>query len=239
MITSKRLWSLWAIMEKFYVSAFFTALNGVANMLRQLANGADYPTMFVHAHIDAMHASCNNLNLAVACNELTKAKHIFDGVWGPNKRPELAEHANRLLDAVSVELKTQNFMRLSPEEVSYLFPDNPLFGKDVQDKLPALAGEDISEAGACIGHGRYTASVFHLMRVMEICVQKFGDVLGVALIDKNGKEKMWHNILEQSWKAIGKLDPVFIRIFPALKLYGATKQCIRKRHIRKNKQKKF
>jgi hypothetical protein len=53
-----------------------------------------------------------------------------------------------------------------------------------------------------MGSGRYTASVFHLMRVVEVGVQEFGTTLGVQFTDT----KNWHNILEESDKAIKGLD---------------------------------
>ena len=62
--------------------------------------------------------------------------------------------------------------------------------------------EDISEAGKCLALNRATASVFHLMRIMEIAVQRFGDKIGVAL----ATDKNWQNILEEINKAIKALD---------------------------------
>jgi hypothetical protein len=53
----------------------------------------------------------------------------------------------------------------------------------------------------CFAMGHSTATVFHLMRAMEIGVQKFGQRLGVNLIKKNpGKrvsELNWENILNE------------------------------------------
>jgi len=62
----------------------------------------------------------------------------------------------------------------------------------VEDKIPSVIA-DISEAGKCLGLERPTAAVFHLMRVMETGVQKFGDKVGVTLTD----EKVWQVILDQ------------------------------------------
>ena len=42
------------------------------------------------------------------------------------------------------------------------------------------ANHEASEAGKCFATARYTACVFHLMRVMEVGVQEFGAVLSVA-----------------------------------------------------------
>ena len=41
--------------------------------------------------------------------------------------------------------------------------------------------------------GRFTASVFHVMRVMEIGVQEFADFLGVPV----AKDKVWQILLDQ------------------------------------------
>ena len=62
--------------------------------------------------------------------------------------------------------------------------------------------EDISEAAKCLSLDRPTACVFHLMRVMELAVQRFGDVLSVKLVT----EKNWQVLLDQINAAIRKLD---------------------------------
>jgi hypothetical protein len=77
----------------------------------------------------------------------------------------------------------------------------PLFGDEVEKKFPTMS-EDISEAGKCLALNRATASVFHLMRVMEVGVQRFGSVLGVQMAG----EKNWQNILDEINKAIRALD---------------------------------
>jgi hypothetical protein len=69
----------------------------------------------------------------------------------------------------------------------------PLFGRIVEDRFPELA-MDTSEAGKCYALGRYTACVFHLMRIMEYLVQQ----MGLALSGKSAiTEKSWHTIIEK------------------------------------------
>ncbi len=82
----------------------------------------------------------------------------------------------------------------------YLDADN-LSGQIVSDKF-AAATEDISEAGKCFALGKFTATVFHLMRVMEIGVQEFGSKIGVSLTST----KVWHVILQEADKAIRAMD---------------------------------
>jgi len=90
------------------------------------------------------------------------------------------------------ECSLSHFLALTEDEYALLEPAASLFGTRVEDKLPQVS-EDIAEAGKCLGLRRPTASVFHLMRVMEVGVQKFGEKLGVTLAD----EKVWQVILDQ------------------------------------------
>jgi hypothetical protein len=76
-----------------------------------------------------------------------------------------------------------------------------LFGKDVNAKFPEIQF-DMVEAGNCYAAGRGTAVVFHLMRIMEVGVQKFGAALGVAL----AVEKNWQKILDEINKKIKTMN---------------------------------
>ena len=116
------------------------------------------------------------------------------------------ELANRMYD----ECCLMHCVSLTPEETAFFDPKAPIFGIDVEDKLPSI-GEDISEAGKCLGLRRPTAAVFHLMRVMEVGVQKFGEKLGLTFID----QKVWQIILDGINLEIKKLGKT-----PDAKLYA-------------------
>jgi hypothetical protein len=73
-----------------------------------------------------------------------------------------------------------------------------LFGPKVADAFPR-SYDDIREAGTCYAFGRFTACVFHLMRVMELGVQAFGAMLGVDFPES----KEWGKILNI---AAGKIE---------------------------------
>ena len=53
-----------------------------------------------------------------------------------------------------------------PSSSGRYFSDQPLFGEDVEEAFPNIA-YDIVEAGKCLALGRWTATVMHLMRVLE------------------------------------------------------------------------
>lgn len=97
---------------------------------------------------------------------------------------------------ISDELKAPLFFYIPRDRAKY-YQDEPLFGEKVADKF-SKASTDIQEAGKCLAAARYTACVFHLMRVMEYSVQYLGKKLEIDLVT----EKNWHNILEEVDKAI-------------------------------------
>jgi len=83
------------------------------------------------------------------------------------------------------------FLHLTKDERDLFEPTTPLFGSKVEEKLGEVSF-DIAESGKCLAIERSTASVFHLMRIMEVGVQKFGDKLGISLTE----EKVWQVILD-------------------------------------------
>jgi hypothetical protein len=94
--------------------------------------------------------------------------------------------------SIEIELKHRLFLSLSPDEAKYYEQTQPLFGAEVQDTFPEIQ-VDVEEAGKCLALGRYTACVFHLMRVMELGVQRFGRELGVE--ERLTRENPWGTIL--------------------------------------------
>lgn len=110
-------------------------------------------------------------------------------------RPINAEVRSRLLD----EIGEVRFYCLSASAAAYYNPAEPLFGAAVDARL-AKASNDISEAGKCFATGRYTASVFHLMRAMEASVQKISEQLGIENV-----EREWGKLLSDIDAKIGTM----------------------------------
>jgi hypothetical protein len=115
---------------------------------------------------------------------LAKPNTTFDEV-----RQSCTELSNRLYDALIEE----QFLHV-PVEMARLYNGGSLFGEEVEAKFQKIS-EDIIEAAKCLALGRYTASVFHLMRVMENAVKTLGTKLSVTVIDKNNVDIEWGKIL--------------------------------------------
>jgi hypothetical protein len=96
---------------------------------------------------------------------------------------ERIEAIERLVDK---ELKEKLFLYITPEQQRFLptLGKRNLFGDAVADAFPS-ANYEISEAGWCLALTRGSASVFHLMRALEIGLAAFGSVFGVSLAHTN------------------------------------------------------
>jgi hypothetical protein len=205
---SKRLWSLWELMQDFDITDLLHVSKEIGRLVYYLSQdidkedrGEDTRKKDVSAmkelkktvsnlglkmcdmHIDAIIYSCRNKQKAMTNGDFTRL---------------LQELYNRLRD----ECRLNYFVSLTASERDLYEPEDPLFGEDVEDMLPSII-EDISEAGKCLGLRRPTAAVFHLMRIMEVGVQKFGEKLGVV----DAEKLVWQVILDQINKAISKFSP--------------------------------
>ena len=96
------------------------------------------------------------------------------------------------------ELEGRLLLSVSPEKGSFYEPVEPLFGAQVQDSF-ASASNEIDEAGKCFALGRYTACVFHLMRVLEVGLNSLASVLDVKFEHTN-----WQNIIDAIEKKIAE-----------------------------------
>ena len=105
-----------------------------------------------------------------------------------------------LSDRVVDELKEREFVHIDSEKIKY-YKKLELFGPVVGEKFPKLI-EDISSSGTCYALGQHTACVFHLMRVMENCVQRLGKKLKVSI---DTRTKSWHQIMMHVHKQIEQM----------------------------------
>ena len=145
-----------------------------------------------------IQSEASRLQLRAVIAQLNRINKTIDE---PPKQSVLRSIIIDLHQRMCDELNDHFFLSIPAAGVAYYRPAEPLFGAAVEAKFPEMS-EDISEAGKCLALNRATASVFHLMRIMEIAVQRFGDKIGVAL----ATDKNWQNILEEINKAIKALD---------------------------------
>jgi hypothetical protein len=111
------------------------------------------------------------------------------------------------------EMNSRTFIYIPSERADYYGRD-AAFGEDVERRFPS-ASFDIREAGNCLATERSTATVFHLMRVMESGLRSLAMRLGIPYAPS------WESYLTQindrvsvDWKKKGadwRKDEPFIR----------------------------
>jgi hypothetical protein len=125
-----------------------------------------------------------------------------------------------------VDSAKQRFLRLSQEEADLFDAPHP-FGAEVSAAFNSPETKhEISEAAKCIVLSRYTACVFHLMRVLEKGLKALSDHLDVRF-EIPFEYLNWQNIIEPIESRIRELDKQKQGVFKAeqLKTYSeAAKQ---------------
>ena len=111
-------------------------------------------------------------------------------------------YADDLVTRLTDELSAKTFMVLSSENAGLFNGSKQPFSFKIQAIFSSL-GHDMEGAGKCLALGRHTASVFHLMRIMETATQQLGTKLGVS----SAQEKNWQTILDQVNKSLKGLSP--------------------------------
>jgi hypothetical protein len=91
------------------------------------------------------------------------------------------------------ELSLMQFLHISSDMAKYYRPTSPLFGTSIEAKFLSVAFE-LDEAAKCLALGRPTASVFHLMRIVELGVRTTARCLQIPDPTKP-YERNWGNIL--------------------------------------------
>jgi len=101
-------------------------------------------------------------------------------------------HARELRDRLIDELRVRTVVVLPEGKAQFYQVDSAaIFSESVKDKFPS-ADFDIREAGSSFALGRYTASVFHLMRCLEIGLNALSAKFGLSMLHDN-----WQTILDQ------------------------------------------
>jgi hypothetical protein len=172
---------------------------------------------------DALHrigTQAFTLNLPVTIN-------LVGAALGSYKRsaPSYGQVKNDIANlgkVVKAELDALRFFSIPPERAVYYSTPPGVSGidwlgeptdglgegldkvRDVSKKFPP-AEEEFREAGNCFAFERYTACVFHLMRVLEYGLASLASALGVTVTNPN-----WHQVLtacENQIKTLGAHDP--------------------------------
>jgi HEPN domain-containing protein len=129
---------------------------------------------------------CSDVDVPVSLKSIQWAEKELTNAKAVTVR-QLGEIYRELGRTIEHELSSRLFIYLPPNRAIYYEQNNDgevakyrLLTPKARKKF-SRSIEDAEEAAKCIALGRYTAAVFHLMRVMERAVQRLGKKLGVSI----------------------------------------------------------
>jgi hypothetical protein len=105
---------------------------------------------------------------------------------------ELKSHLRDLTERIEDQLRERVFFFVPSDRAKYYLEDK-VFDPAVVDRFPIMR-EEMDEARLCIAFDRYTAAVFHLMRIMELGVKRLAKRLRVP--KDQVEDKAWGPILQ-------------------------------------------
>jgi hypothetical protein len=123
--------------------------------------------------------ACCQIGMVGLSKDIERAKRDAEGLFLDRKK--MAFHVEHITERIVEELQEQSFLHIPPSKVRY-YQNNDVFGPEIGTGFPK-AREDLTNAATAFALGLNTASVFHLMRVLEHCVQRFGRKLKITAID--------------------------------------------------------
>lgn len=124
-----------------------------------------------------------------------KAEQIAADLDTELKVSEYRQHLHDLYGRMCDECNLFQMLCLNTQETRLYAPGEPYFGSDVSTKFPSMAYE-IDECTKCLALGRSTASVFHMMRAIEIAIKAVAACLNIPPPTKDA-ERNWGRILEK------------------------------------------
>jgi hypothetical protein len=222
---SSRLVSLWDML-RVHADDFVTLLKGldharamIVGLKSHLEETATPESRYqlwklslsdVRETIDKIEPICKVFELDAALSLMTFIREIHDKCSRDDLRNDirheltvsnddfvaLASKIDDLDHLVKAEFVVRVFMYVPRSDTKYFDEKPRLFG------FPEMHN-DIVDAGWCLGVGRPTAAVFHLMRIMEFAVRRLSKRLKISA--KGIQFKNWGDILGPINDAVGKI----------------------------------
>ena len=163
----------------------------------------DIDMYHLNLSLDALMIYLNPLELKMSMRQVrdtlgainTVSGHEMASSSAESKGEFIAKYLRHLINMIVNELEDRMVCYFNDDETKFLVSGNSLFDPLVIGAFPS-AKNDLEEAAQCLGHARYTACVFHLMRAMETAVRKIADHLNAEIVDEKGHLKTWQGILD-------------------------------------------
>jgi len=189
-----RLVSLWEVL-RFYAAWFVEACRLLDTLSRQLriSEQKDRPISreLTEQILTKFHTDLKRLGLD---NPMAFTEKLLLYMRAGASNRELEILVEGLLNSIQIELQRCLLLKVSSKRAEYYETKETFLGIEAIDKFAKLK-EDADEAGQCFALGRYTACVFHLMRIMEMLAKNLAQKFRVELRYKDLREKTWGKLV--------------------------------------------
>jgi hypothetical protein len=196
-----RLWSLWDMLRTYPhdLGFFWVLFDGLAESFREFSPEAKLPDGIkdrFRLNLPDLSERCSQTEMNSVTAMIDRITRALDGdITVQEAREKLTQLVQRLED----ELKTRHFFFVQESLVAYY--QSPKDGwESAPDRFPS-ATPDIEEAGRCLALGRYTASVIHLMRVLEVGLQRLAKKFRVSY-----ENETWSKVINKIQSHITKTE---------------------------------
>lgn len=200
-MSSSAIFSLYDML-KFNAALFFTTCIELeitlAKFLLEQAHQADDGESFRHKVLEAIQQlkiECNRVGLKASVDQITRLER-----WLKNSQVASVQIITLLGDLrgnIQQELIERKAFMLQPTENQYW--NSSFIPPIIKEKFPSTVN-DLSESGKCLIFERPTASVFHSLRALEVCLQCLVKDLQVNITNSN-----WENVINDCQAAIKNL----------------------------------
>src|SRR3990172_9048225 len=174
--------TLWEILMKAFELEGFLAIGQMDSAMLVLVRAKPDSVFSEDARVSSLkfwgrvEAECNKLGLTFSA---IVAEEVVNMLSQPKvKSGQLKQLTQTLTGRIIDELKQRMFLCIESDKQSLFLGEN-LFGSEVESAFPS-AIFDIEEAGKGLALERWTAAVFHSMRILEIGLSVLARAVGVV-----------------------------------------------------------
>ena len=150
---------------------------------------------FMAEQLAQIRTTCEEAGLKVSIIHLDRVIAMLEDHADVIRHVGLAERIKEISVRIQDELQLCLFMHIPSDNEGFYNDPRGKFGKDTLDKFPSIVS-DVEAAGKCYATGNSTASVFHLMRVMECGLRALGKSLKDERLDPK-RNPSWETILSK------------------------------------------
>ncbi|HEX8174696.1 MAG TPA: hypothetical protein VF543_06215 [Pyrinomonadaceae bacterium] len=126
---------------------------------------SEYDQKYYQETINNVREHCERLDLDSALDQIERMDNTIELGDIDGAYTAFSAEVGQLLKCIATDLNKRLFIYVPPAQAKY-YEQERLFGDLVYNNFESTR-RDVAEAGNCLAVGRYTACVFHCMRVLE------------------------------------------------------------------------